>query len=95
MPPFQNLKKRGQSSGSESGLHCGDKPKLAFGARKLPLMLRRNQVMELLGLPSTMINTLMKAGRFPLPVQLSPRTTVWLTTDIEKWVADKATEKVA
>jgi predicted DNA-binding transcriptional regulator AlpA len=51
--------------------------------------------MELLGLPSTMINTLMKAGRFPLPVQLSPRTTVWLTTDIEKWVADKATEKVA
>ena len=65
------------------------------GINGLPLILRKKQVLALVGLSASTIYTLEKAGDFPQRVKLSQRATGWLTSDIERWLASKAAERAA
>lgn len=60
-----------------------------------PMILRKKQVLAMVGLSASTIYTLQKAGAFPLPVKLSQRATGWLTSDIENWLAIKVAERAA
>jgi prophage regulatory protein len=61
----------------------------------LPLIVRKKQVMTMLGLSASTLYLLQKAGQFPEPIKLSTRATGWLTSDVERWIASKAAERVA
>ena len=61
----------------------------------LPLVLRKKQVLAMVGLSASTIYTLQKSGAFPEPLKLSERATGWLTSDIEHWLATKAAERAA
>lgn len=60
-----------------------------------PLVLRKKQVLEAIGLSASTVYALQKAGKFPAPVKLSQRATGWLSSDIEQWLAAKAAERAA
>jgi prophage regulatory protein len=61
----------------------------------LPMILRKKQVLAMVGLSASTVYNLQKAGKFPLPVKLSERATGWLCADIEQWLADKVAERAA
>ena len=61
----------------------------------LPLVLRKKQVLAMVGLSASTVYTMQKTGAFPRPIKLSQRTTGWLTSDIEHWLAVKAAERAA
>ena len=61
----------------------------------LPLVLRKKQVLALIGLSASTVYTLQKQGDFPLPVKLSQRATGWLSADIENWLDKRAAERAA
>ena len=58
----------------------------------MPLVLRKKQVLAMVGLSASTIYNLQKAGRFPQPIRLSERAAGWLGEDIENWVAAKVAE---
>lgn len=62
---------------------------------RLPLVLRKKQVLAMVGLSASTVYTLQKAGKFPQPVKLSQRATGWLGRDIEDWLAAKVAERAA
>lgn len=35
---------------------------------------------------------MVKAGRFPAPLKLGPKTTVWRAEDVRAWIASQGTE---
>jgi prophage regulatory protein len=61
----------------------------------LPAVLRKKQVLRMIGLSASTVYSMQKAGVFPQPIKLSPRTTGWLTSDIERWLASRAAERAA
>ena len=71
------------------------KNKKTIETHGLPLVLRKKQVLSLVGLSASTIYALEKAGAFPSPLKLSQRATGWLTSDIEHWLAAKAAERAA
>ena len=56
---------------------------------ELPLVLRKKQVLRMVGLSASTVYSMQKAGNFPQPIKLSQRTTGWLTADIEHWLAPR------
>jgi prophage regulatory protein len=60
-----------------------------------PLVLRKKQVLEAIGLSASTIFALQKAGKFPAPIRLSQRATGWLSADIERWIEARAAERAA
>lgn len=60
-----------------------------------PLILRKKQVLAMVGLSASTIYALQKAGTFPQPLKLSLRATGWLTSDIESWLATKVAQRAA
>ena len=64
-------------------------------AHGLPLILRKKQVLAMVGLSASTLRNLQNAGAFPQPLKLSLRATGWLTSDIEHWLATKAAERAA
>lgn len=48
--------------------------------------LRLPQVMEISGLAKSTIWAYVKKGKFPQPIKLSARVTVWRLSDIRKWM---------
>jgi prophage regulatory protein len=61
----------------------------------LPAILRRKQVIAMVGLSASTIYTLEKAGSFPHRVKLSVRAMGWLSADVERWLAERAAERAA
>lgn len=61
----------------------------------LPLVLRKKQVLAMVGLSASTVYMLQKTGAFPLPMKLSLRATGWLASDIESWLATKVAERAA
>jgi prophage regulatory protein len=61
----------------------------------LPMILRKKQVLEMVGLSSSTVRNLQSVGAFPKPIHLSLRATGWLTTDIENWLAQRVAERAA
>lgn len=56
------------------------------GPKKL---LKKTEVVELLGISSTTIYRLIKAGKFPKPIKLSPSRIAWTEAAIQKWLKSK------
>ena len=54
--------------------------------------LRLPQVMEISGLAKSTIWAYVKKGKFPQPIKLSARVTVWKLSDIHKWMESFNTE---
>lgn len=50
--------------------------------KKTNRLLRLNQVLELIPISKSSWWAGCKSGRFPKPIKLGPRTTVWRETDI-------------
>lgn len=72
-----------------------NKDKKTIASERLPLILRKKQVLAMVGLSASTIYELQKSGAFPQPLKLSLRATGWLTSDIEGWLAAKAAERAA
>ena len=72
-----------------------NKTKKTVVSERLPLILRKKQVLAMVGLSASTIYALQKAGTFPQPLKLSLRATGWLTSDIESWLATKVAQRAA
>jgi prophage regulatory protein len=55
-------------------------------------ILRRRQVEALIGLRRSAIYAAIKAGTFPTPIKLGPRSVGWLSSEIEGWLAARIAE---
>ena len=71
------------------------KNKKTIETHGLPLVLRKKQVLSLVGLSASTIYAMQKSGEFPQPLNLSQRAIGWLTSDIEGWLAAKIAERAA
>ncbi|HEX7727470.1 MAG TPA: AlpA family phage regulatory protein [Terracidiphilus sp.] len=72
-----------------------DKKNKTIETPGLPMVLRKKQVLLMVGLSASTVYSLQKAGSFPQPIKLSQRTTGWLTSDIQQWLQMKAAERAA
>lgn len=52
-------------------------------------LLRKNQVMSLTGLRSTMLWKLEQRGEFPKRVRITNRASAWPANEVESWVAQR------
>jgi prophage regulatory protein len=55
--------------------------------------LRRTDVQQICGLPTSTLYDLMDKGEFPKPIKLSARTVAWLEADIIEWQDRKITAR--
>ncbi|MBB3288761.1 MULTISPECIES: AlpA family phage regulatory protein [unclassified Rhizobium] len=51
----------------------------------MQIILRRNDVQRLTGLPRSTIYDRISKGTFPKPIKLSTRSVGWLETEIADW----------
>jgi len=72
-----------------------NKTKKTVVSERLPLILRKKQVLAMVGLSASTIYAMQKSGEFPQPLNLSQRAIGWLTSDIEGWLAAKIAERAA
>ena len=57
--------------------------------------LRMPQVLEMTGVQAkSTIYKWVNEGKFPAPIKLSPRLSVWKRTDVEEWCEVRGTGKV-
>lgn len=56
------------------------------GENKMQRFIRINDVMRKTGLAKSTIWLWVKEDKFPKPIKLSPRVTVWEELDIENWM---------
>jgi len=52
-----------------------------------PVILRRKQVEARIGLSRSTIYDAVKAGTFPKPIPLGPRSVGWLAEEVDAWIA--------
>lgn len=52
-------------------------------------LLRVNELSHDLSMGKSTIWAWVKEGKFPKPIKISPRMTVWSSADIEAWLANK------
>jgi len=52
-------------------------------------ILRRKQVQNRTGLSRSTIYERVKAGTFPRPISLGPRTVGWLEAEIDHWLSER------
>ena len=57
-------------------------------------LLRLHEVMARVGLKGSAIYQRMTDGRFPRSRPLGPKCTVWIESEIEKWICDVAKQSV-
>jgi prophage regulatory protein len=60
-----------------------------------PLVLRRPDVVHLVGLSAKTIVRWVRAGTFPPPVKLGPQAVGWLRTDVDTWLQQQAAKRPA
>lgn len=56
-----------------------------------PALLKRSEVVALVGLGSTSIWRLEKKGEFPARKQLSPGRVAWSFAEVQEWIASRVT----
>lgn len=57
--------------------------------RASPRLLRVDAVLDRIGIGRRTFHELVRAGSFPAPVNPTPRTTAWLESEVESWIASK------
>ncbi len=58
----------------------------------LDTLLRRPQVQEITGLPTSTLYALMAEGHFPRPLRPSPGRVAWRRSDLDRWLKDREAE---
>jgi prophage regulatory protein len=58
-------------------------------------LLRRKQILELLGVSHSTLYSWMDAGKFPRPIRIGENSIAWLRTEIEAWLEQRAQERRA
>jgi prophage regulatory protein len=53
-------------------------------------LLHTKTITDRIGIARSTLWLWAKDGRFPRPIKLGPRTTVWRESDVEKWIAERA-----
>lgn len=53
-------------------------------------LLRLPQVAEITGLGKSTVWLWVKEGKFPKPIKLSPRVTVWKLSELEDWISKQS-----
>lgn len=61
---------------------------ITSGSAPALALLRLPDVMARTGLGKSSIWARSKAGTFPRPVKLGPRTTAWVASEVDQWLAD-------
>ena len=56
---------------------------------ELERVLRMRGVVRRVGLSRSTIDRLVRCGKFPGPIRLSPTTVGWRIEDIDRWLADR------
>jgi prophage regulatory protein len=56
-------------------------------------LLRKQQVCDLIGLRPTSLYMLVRAGRFPQPIRLSPQTVRWSESEVSAWIRARKEER--
>jgi prophage regulatory protein len=62
---------------------------MAVKTTPVPTILRRKQVESRVGLSRSTIYDGIKAGTFPKPIQLGPRSVGWLESEISTWLEQR------
>lgn len=60
-----------------------------------PKILRLPAVMAMLGVSKPTIYLWIKRGAFPAPLKIGPKASGWLLSEIESWLAERATARAA
>ncbi len=58
-----------------------------------PRLLPIAEVVQIVGLGESTIWERSRQGTFPKPVKLSPRTTRWVSAEVEQWVAEAIAQR--
>jgi prophage regulatory protein len=58
-----------------------------------PTFLRITDVCAVTGIPRATIYEMVRKGKFPKQVHLSPRTVVWIETEILEWLQARMSER--
>lgn len=53
-------------------------------------LIRLPGVLERIGVKKSTLWNWVKAGKFPQPIKLSERVTVWRSSDVQKWIDEMA-----
>jgi prophage regulatory protein len=69
------------------------KKKKSILQARLPFILRKNQLAEMLGVCTATIDTRKREGLFPQPVKLGTHAIGWLTADVQRWLKERADER--
>ena len=54
-------------------------------------ILRRNDLLELLGLSRSTLYNMIRAGRFPAPMRIGQRAVGWREATVKDWLAARPT----
>lgn len=53
-------------------------------------VLRRKEVISMVGLGTTRLYELISEGKFPKPIKLSVRSVGWLESEVQGWIKERA-----
>lgn len=56
-------------------------------------LIRLPEVVARTGMGKSSIWARAKAGTFPQPVKLGPRTTAWVASEVDRWAADAVAQR--
>jgi prophage regulatory protein len=56
-------------------------------------ILRRPEVVSVVGLGTTKLYELISEGKFPKPVKLSARSVGWLESEVQEWIKEQAEKR--
>ena len=56
-------------------------------------LLRKTQLLEIVGISESTLDRMVKAGRFPPPLRIGKRSVAWSEAEVREWVADRAAER--
>ena len=54
--------------------------------------LRRPKVEDRTGYSKSTLYSLIAQGKFPAPIKLSPRISVWVEDDVDSWIRERIEE---
>jgi len=60
-----------------------------YGQHEEDRLLRKKEVMEVLGVKNTKFWQITQDPTFPRPINLGPRMPAWSRNEIQKWIASK------
>ncbi len=73
----------------KSGVGTSDGTERSGKENEDAIFLRLPRVRALTGLSESSLYELVRARRFPTPVQIGPRTVAWVSDEVRQWAAER------